>query len=382
MAGTWGARFGHKNIRVQYNHRDRCNRDNFLSVVTTFGQYFLYGTGMNDKSSDGLDIHGGDQEGDGQPAARMIHDILQQRHPMTIATLDATIRSHYTVLYERQRLRESSPSTRSQFKINLDRFDAFLHRPAVLDDLNDDTISDVMIWMTRQELAPRTANKFRDNMLALWRFLAAKHLVMLWPTVEALREPERLPVAWLKPQLAALWHACQQQQGKIAGVPANYWWLSLHAVAWDTGERITALMSLERGDLDMHGCYLRIRAEVRKGKSKDIGRDLHPDTISLLRHIIRPDTRLLFPWDRHPSTLWHHYKKILHSADLPCDREHMFHCLRKSSASWIEAAGGDATKHMDHSSRRVTVKYLDPRICGSQQASQILFRPDGDKPAA
>jgi integrase len=54
--------------------------------------------------------------------------------------------------------------------------------------------------------------------------------------------------------------------------------------------------------------------------------------------------------------------KILERAGLPKDRRCKFHKIRKTTASYYEAAGGSAQRLLDHSSPAVTRKYLDPRI--------------------
>jgi hypothetical protein len=50
--------------------------------------------------------------------------------------------------------------------------------------------------------------------------------------------------------------------------------------------------------------------------------------------------------------------------------------MRKSTASHFTAAGGNATELLDHSSVRVTKKYLDKRIVGEQSAADLLKVPN------
>lgn len=99
------------------------------------------------------------------------------------------------------------------------------------------------------------------------------------------------------------------------------------------------------------------------------------DSIESLRAISRPRRSLLFPWPYNPTYIYDHYKKLLEAAGLPTDRKSKFHRMRKSTASHFEAAGGNATKLLDHTSRRVTENYLDPRITGGQNTSDLLFKP-------
>lgn len=54
-------------------------------------------------------------------------------------------------------------------------------------------------------------------------------------------------------------------------------------------------------------------------------------------------------------------------------RAFCFHALRKSHASYLEAAGGDATESLGHSNRRLTqTVYLDASICGDKQWADLL----------
>lgn len=281
-------------------------------------------------------------------------------------------------MYREKRLPLGDNSTLRQFAINFRRFNLYLGREATINDLNDDSIQRVMVGMVRKDgLEPRTANKFRDNMLALWRFLCRRGLLTRWPEVSPLNEPERDPIAWSREQLRVLFRACEQQEGDFNGVPANLFWHCLHAVAWDVAERISGLLSLAWSDVDLHGRWVTIRAEGRKGKTADKTSRIHADTANLLAKIITPRRELVFDWPYSQCYLWPKYGKILEAAGLPNDRRHKFHCMRKSSASYFEAAGGNAQKLLGHKDGRVTQRYLDPRVIGGMHASDVLFRPAG-----
>src|SRR3990167_18436 len=117
-------------------------------------------------------------------------------------------------VYRDKRLGMSPDSTIKQFEINLNRFADYLGHEPTTDDLTDDAIQRVMIGMVRRDgLEPRTANKFRDNLLALWRFICRRGELARWPEVGGLHEPESDPVAWSREQLKRLFQACEQQDG-------------------------------------------------------------------------------------------------------------------------------------------------------------------------
>ena len=147
---------------------------------------------------------------------------------------------------------------------------------------------------------------------------------------------------------------------------------------------MTAAKSVKRSDVSLDAGSLLLRAETRKGKTRDRLHKLHPTTVAMIQSIWWPDRELLLPWPYCPSYLWIRYRLLLKRAGLPFDRMHKFHALRRSVASYYELAGGNATRLLDHSSRDLTVKhYLDSRILGEvQPACDLLFRPGERPPAA
>src|SRR5690606_13423466 len=82
----------------------------------------------------------------------------------------------------------------------------------------------------------------------------------------------------------------------------------------------------------------------------------------------------------NPQYIWRRFGVILESAGMPNDRKHKFHAIRKATASYMHAAGVDATAAMGHSSPDVTMRfYLDPRITGGgKQPADVL--PSLDEP--
>ena len=295
-----------------------------------------------------------------------------------------TVRSQYVALYERQKLRQASDNTRRLHLITLDKFDRFLGRDALLDDLTDDTVADFVWWIHKTEgRSERTANRCRDNLLAQWRYYARKAIVPKWPDVAPLREPQRIPIAWTRDELRKLFGAIDALSGSVERVPASVWWHSLHAVLWDCGERIGAAMQLDWRTVDLAGRYVTFRAETRKGKARDVIHRIHPTTAALLeRNRVaqgNPPQGRVWPWAKCVPSLYIDYRKILTAAGLPHDRMRKFHCMRRSAASYLEAAGGNATDFLDHADRRTTKKsYLDLRITGEAGTAvcDVLPRPE------
>jgi len=285
------------------------------------------------------------------------------------------LHSAFESLFLPQKLRGKGSDTKRQYEINLRHFDRFLGRAATLDDLTDENVAGVMAWLVDEGRAPATANKCRAKLLSLWRFLSRKGHVAHWPDVSAATEPTRIPRAWTEQQLGQLFNACRNTIGRIGDCRACDWWTALHAVMWDTGERIGALLDFTWDDINLDTGWIILQAESRKGRRADKATQLHPNTIALLRRIHRADGKV-FPWDRSACTLWLRYDRILKRAGLPHDRKSKFHRVRKSVATHLTVLGGNAQSAMGHSSPAVTAVYIDPTIARTQQPSDILFRID------
>lgn len=276
--------------------------------------------------------------------------------------------------YQPKRLRGALPQTINQFRCTLRAFDRHLVRPATLDDLSDETVTDFLWARINAGKTLETAIKNAKNLLALWRLAHRRKLVQNWPEGELPVRPERIPRALTEDELQRLFSVVLSLEGEIGGIPAAGWWNALFRVIWDTGERIGAVLKLRWCDIDLHGRYLVSRAETRKWKRRDKGWPIGDDTAAALRAIRKPVRELAFPWNRCPSRLYYYLSKITTAAGLPNSREFKFHAVRKSVASHFAARGGDATALLDHSSASVTKLYLDPRIVKPVSACDVLFR--------
>jgi integrase len=63
-------------------------------------------------------------------------------------------------------------------------------------------------------------------------------------------------------------------------------------------------------------------------------------------------------------------------AGLPTDAKSKFQRIRRSHATHLHIAGGDATASLGHSSDSITRRhYLDVRLLSRQSAEKLLFRP-------
>ena len=281
--------------------------------------------------------------------------------------------------YVPQRLADSSASCRNQYRSNMRRFDRWLCRPAVLTDLTDDTLMAFARSIKAGGRSPATANKIRSQLVAVWRFANSRGYVRTTPTLPKLAEYKRAPLAWLPDELTRLFAACRATPGMIGPVTASAWWYALHALLWDTGARIGAVLQMTWQQVDMHGGSVILLAEHQKQSADQVFR-LHPGTAAALAAIYRASQPLVFHWPKSRASLWNHYARLLRRAGLPTDRKSKFHRMRKSVASHYEANGGNAQLLLGHANRTTTLAYLDNRVCGPKHAADLLFRPDAPIP--
>jgi integrase len=295
--------------------------------------------------------------------------------PLARGETPATVRQLFTYVYVPLRLRGKSQRTAHQYRIYVDHLAKFLEREPLLSDFDDEVIGAFFHWLVETGRSPASANKARNHILALWRLAARKRFVEQFPDVPRLHEPARIPKAWTQADLSKLFATIEGLPGEIGVVPAGAWWLALHHLLWWTAERIGAVLQLRWSDIDLDSGWLIIPAEFRKFQTCDKATELPPEAINAMRAIVQPQRELILPWPQSKSWLWGRYKKILKRAGLPTDRKSSFHRMRRSAASHFEAAGGNATELLGHSSRRVTMAYLSPIIVKPQQTVGMLFSP-------
>lgn len=272
--------------------------------------------------------------------------------------------------YLPHRLRGRSQNSTRLYELCIKQFSRTLERDARVEDLTEANV--LMHLARRQNVAPATRNKELTQLSALWRFANRQGLLDTWPAVPAENEPERTPVAWLPEEMRRLLHACHNQTGAIGEVPADLWWTGLVRLILDTGERVSAAVQCKWSWIQSD--WVNVPAEARKGKRRDRMYRLSHSTIGTLREIreTKADGQRVFPWPYTPNYIWHRFGKILEQAGLPSDRVRKFHAIRKTHGSAVYAAGLDPQDALDHTDRRTTQRYLDPRFSRERHASDIL----------
>lgn len=247
-------------------------------------------------------------------------------------------------------------------------FSEFLGKDATLADLTEINVARFLADRLRKRSAA-TAAKDRAQLRAMWELAARKGMVSTWPTIKRIVVPDRVPEAWFTTDMVSIFRAAASEPGMISGVPASRFWRALILLGYETGERVGGLLSLRWQDVSERGVIFR--AEGRKGRRRDLYSEISPECYKALCEI-RTLSDLVFQWDKTPTYLWRRLGEILKRAGLPADRRCKFHKIRRTTASYYEAAGGSAQQLLDHSSPAVTKKYIDPRIARRQSAIEVI----------
>ena len=264
------------------------------------------------------------------------------------------------------------------YEMTLDRFGEFLGHAPVLTDLDDLIVCKFLRWRAVTPHRGRLCSaasvlKDKCQLVAIWTFAAKKRLVPEFPSLPRMKTPQKLPRAYTVGDVSKLIIKARKRRGLTGGKPSGWWWSGLVYCGWCTGERIGAMLQLRWRDVDLDARRIVFVASTRKGHTRDIARSITQDLADQLRlHAGQPGD-LVWHWDRHPISLFPSFACLAKSAGVV---PRGFHGLRKAGASYINAAGGDATKFLDHSNPKITAQhYIDQTIGGSGEDALTLLPP-------
>lgn len=300
-------------------------------------------------------------------------ELPQERGKRSKAKANMALPDLLAEHYVPQRLLGKSENTVRLYRHSINAFSKYLGRVAVVADLNTKTVSDFLGYSLREtRLSRATIQKDRTQLVALWNYSARKGWSPEFPEIASIVVPDRVPDSWDDEELVALLKACKAAKGDIGKIPAKHFWPALVSVIYDTAERVGAVLQTEWTSLDKRG-NLTVKGEHRKGGKRDKAFRLREVTIERLNAIRVPGERLMFPWPYNYNYLFQKFGEIVEAAGLPRTRRSMFHKIRRTVASKFEAAGGNATDLLDHSSRKTTKKnYLDPSVLKTTQPADVV----------
>lgn len=254
-------------------------------------------------------------------------------------------------------------------------FGIHLGREALVADLTDANVCDYL-RSYRQHWSARSTNDRRATLLTLWRAAWEEGLTETLPRrVRRIPEEHDPPEAWTLAECERLFSEASRQHGKIDGVEAGAWWLSLCLTVYWTSARISALRATPTD------CYTSGEGLlVRKQKNRKPQWFHLPPTCCDAIDATRPQKRkLIWPWPYCPRYFWTRFRRIVEAAGLPSPKtgRHLFHRLRRTSISLCASVDPVvAQRQAGHSDYRTTLaSYVDPRICAGQTAADILPVP-------
>jgi integrase len=246
--------------------------------------------------------------------------------------------------------------------------------------LSESVLFDFAAWMKSEGRAPATINSRISSLLSIWREARRVRLSPRLPNVvPKVLEPKRLPRAWQLDELERLLRACDSMVGRIKGFPIlqSDWWFSLLMFLYDSGARIGAALSVHWHEVDLSERTIILSADTAKTDYEQLI-VISEQTADRLAKIRSPHWEFVWPVAVRREAIYRQLKQLLRRAGLPSDRKSMFHCLRKTNATWSAKHGSIelAQKQLGHRSAQMTIeRYIDPRIVRSIQSVDVLPRP-------
>jgi integrase len=263
----------------------------------------------------------------------------------------------------------------------LERLRTFLGHEPTTADLDDLVISRYLrarasdTW-NGKTIKPASVQKDKVMLQACWNLAARKRWVAEFPELPRIKVPKSVPMgrAYTAEDVAKLIRRARHRIGTTGGQPSAWWWSTLIYMAYCTGERATAMLSLRWSELDTARRRVLFLGSTRKGQTRDIERDFTADLAAILEVRRRPPEDLVWRWDRHRGSLWTSLKLMCRLAGVKYRGVHGF---RRTRASYAALAGGTAaaTQVLDHSDPKLQERYVDPTICPSEQSPVDVMPP-------
>ncbi len=291
--------------------------------------------------------------------------------PMTLAEL-----------FERYAdLRNLNPKTVALYGMLLDRLRAHLEHEPTVNDLDDLVISRYLRARAAQSWAgkivrPASVQKDKVMLASVWSLAARKRWAKDFPELPRIKVAKSLPTgrAYTSEDVAKMIRQARHRRGRTGGKLSCWWWSTLLYMAYCTGERATALLSLRWGELDLERRRVVFKGETRKGQTHDIERDFTEQLAGMLAQQRGQPDELVWHWDRARGSLWTSLKLLCRLSGV---KYRGFHGLRRTRASYAALAGGTAaaTQVLDHSDPRLQERYVDSQICPTEQSSVDCLPP-------
>ena len=289
---------------------------------------------------------------------------------------------HY--LFEAEKCKK--PGIHKNHRQALDKLRTFCGEDPELSWITRRRLRSFRRWLRKNCRAASTANRHLRNILAVLREAVDENVCRPFGRkIRLLTETRKPARSWRMDELEKMLATVQNLAGHVGDVPASRWWRALVLVLYDTGLRISATMALRWTDHkeNADGVFFAVRGETQKGgKSRCPG--ISQQTAEALAAIAGERELVFFwPWDppdengqRNWVTLRAHLRRdILGPAGVDAAGRQLLHAFRKTSATQVKKAGGNASEQLGHSSPAVTERYIDPEELGASRECDRLPRP-------
>lgn len=275
-----------------------------------------------------------------------------------------TLTKFFSDVYRPLRLRGRSENTSRLYHATIAAYGRWLRAEGIATEPSLEHLDELLLARYLEHRAstrsPYTSEKERSQLMSLARLANERRLIDRLPTCPPGVLPDKVPTAWSAEELRTLYKAASQARGIVAGVQASIWFPAAISLAFETGERIGALLATERSDYRRPS--LTVQPESRKGKRRGRVYSLSEATCDRLDALAGCSGTKLLPWDMAPTYLYNRLRKILKAAGLSGKRMG-FHQVRRSAISHIAAAGADPVQFAGHTNPATTKRwYLDPRM--------------------
>jgi len=258
---------------------------------------------------------------------------------------------------------EIAPESVRQIDISIRVCEQWAGRRLSLTDLDENLLRQFLAAY-RAKHSPATTNSKRCQLLAIWRCAWEEEYLPAPPRARKIRKARavpQIPEAWSAEEVGRILSATADLTGAIAGLPSSAWWESILNVAYDTGERRSAIMAAKVSDITLAGPWIVFR-RTKTGAPRWC--PLSKETSASCARIFDPGRPLMWPWPCSREWLDKSLRSILRAAGVTYGRGNggTWHKFRRTSGTLVEANGGDGARHIGNTRKVFESHYADPRF--------------------